>query len=316
MDKNERIFIAGAYGVAGSAIFRQLQQKGYKKLLIPSHKELDLKLWDQVNCFFKTYRPTYVFYTAAKMGNILYRNTHPVEILLENLLMQSNVIKCAHEYGTKKLLFMSSDFIYPDVEKENLHEKDFLKGLPCTKDFPYSLAKITGVKLCDYYREEYGDNFFTVVPCAFFGINSTFDIERANVVASLIHRMYDAKIANDKEFILWGTGKPVKEFLFSEDVASACLLLMEKELKEGLYNIGSGSGGTSILDLVYIIKDIIGYKGKIVCDTTKPDGILRRIPDSSRLQSLGWKPIYDLETSIRFMYKYFLDTLQGAGINT
>lgn len=275
-------------------------------ILSPSHRELDLTSGEQVDRYFESNRPAYVFCTAAKMGSITYRNAHPAELLLENMQMQNNVIRAAHTYGVKKLLFMSSDFIYPDTEDGILRESDFLKSVPGKRDFPYILAKITGVKLCDYYREEYGDQFFTVVPCAFFGLNSSFDIERANVVMSLIRRMHDAKTANDPVFTLWGSGKPVKEFLFSDDVASACVLLMETDLNEGLYNIGSGTGGTSIWELAHIIRDVVGYEGEIVCDLSKPDGILRRVPDSSRLRALGWKPAYDLKTAVQLTYDHFL----------
>ncbi len=305
MGHNDAIFIAGGHGVAGSAIRRRLLSKGYSNVLSPTHKELDLSSQDEVESFFKEYKPKYVLYTAAKMGSITYRNSHPAELLLENLLMQTNVIRCAHRFDVEKLLFMSSDFIYPEIQDRAMTEDDFLSGLPSKRDFPYSLAKITGVKLCDYYREEYGNQFFTVVPCAFFGTDSSFDLERANVVASMIHRMHDAKTTNAAEFTLWGTGKPVKEFLFSDDVASACVLLMEQESVEGLYNIGSGSGGTSIRELADIIKNVVDYKGQIVYDLSKPDGIMRRVTNSSRLRALGWKPEYDLETAVRITYEHF-----------
>ncbi len=310
MNLNSCIFIAGAHGVAGSAIERLLLSQGYMNLLTPTHKELDLYNFKQVDHYFNRYRPEYVFYTAAKMGSITYRKSHPAELLLENLRMQSNVISCSHTYGVKKLLFMSSDFIYPEKEDGTLREPDFLTGLPCARDFPYSLAKITGVKLCDYYREEYGDDFFTIVPCAFFGLNSSFDLERANVVASMTRRMHTAKLRGDSEFVLWGSGKPIKEFLHSDDVASACLLLMEQEKHESLYNIGSGNGGTSIWELACMIKKVLGYEGAIVCDMTKPDGIMRRVPDSSRIRELGWKPKYDMDAAVRFMCEYYLETLK------
>lgn len=306
MEKNHTILIAGGHGVAGSAIVRLLEKKGFTNVFAPNHMELDLCSFEAVDRFFADTKPNYVFYVAAKMGSITYRNNHPVELLLENLSMQMNVIRCAHTYRVKKLLFMSSDFIYPETESGILKEENFLTGLPSKRDFPYSLAKITGVKLCDYYREEYADDFFTVVPCAFFGLNSSFDIERANVVTSMIHRMHDAKLIDAPEFMLWGTGRPIKEFLFSEDIASACFLLMEQDIFDGLYNIGSGDGGISIMELANLIKETIGYEGKIVCDCTKPDGVLRRVPDSTRLQALGWKPVHDLKDSIAFMYDYFL----------
>ncbi len=286
---------------------RLLQKNGYINILAPTHRELDLGSSEQVSRFFHDNRPQYVFYTAAKMGGITYRNAHPAELLLENLQMQVNVIQYAHEYGVKRLQFMSSDFIYPEKTADGtLREEDFLNGLPSRRDFPYSLAKIVGVKLCDYYREEYGDSFFTVVPCAFFGIDSSFDVERANVVASLMRRMHEAKESGTREFVLWGTGKPVKEFLFSDDLASACVLLMEQDACEGLYNIGSGSGGISIMSLAESIREVVGYKGRIVCDPSMPDGVPRRVPDSTRLRSLGWRPLYDLQTALQLTYDHFI----------
>lgn len=299
-------YSSGGGGVAGKAIMRNLEAKGFQHVLTPSHEELDMQNGEKVYDFFQKERPDYVFYTAAKMGSIVYRKSHPAELLLDNIQMQNNVIRSAHIFGVKKLLFMSSDFIYPNTENGTLHEEDFLTGLPSEKDFPYSLAKITGVKLCDYYREEYGDQFFTVVPCAFFGIDSSYDVERANVVMSLVRRMHDAKIAGDAQFVLWGTGKPVKEFLFSDDVASACVLLMENDLDCGLYNIGSGSGGTSILELANMVREVVGYTGQIVCDPSKPDGNPRRVPDSSRLRTLGWKPNYELKDALTIVYAHFL----------
>lgn len=302
------IFIAGAHGVAGDAIVRTLKERGFTNLLTPNSKELDLRTSKQVEEFFSIYKPKYVFHTAARMGSIVYRNAHPAEVLLENLVMQANVIQSAHTFKAKKLLFMSSDFIYPESSAMILHEADFLNGLPSQRDFPYSLAKITGVKLCDYFREEYGDAFFTVVPCAFFGRNSSFNLDHAGVVAALISRMHQAKIDKTERFVLWGSGKPVKEFLFSDDLAAACVLLMESQLEEGLYNIGSGSGGTSIWDLAQIIKEVIGYKGEIICDLSKPDGIAFRVTDTTRIRSLGWRPAYDLKAAIHCTYQYFLES--------
>ncbi len=308
VNKDSAILVAGASGVAGSAIVRHMQKSGYSHILTPGHREIDMTSTEQVQSYFAFHRPEYVFLTAAKVGGIMYRNSHPVELLLENLQIQNNVISGAYKYGIKKLLFMSSDFIYPNKENGILREEDFFTAMPEQKDLPYSLAKTVGVKLCDYYRREYGREFFTVVPCAFFGINSSFDPEKASVVASLIARMDEAKEKGEKEFVLWGTGRPVKEFLYSDDVASACVMLMEKDIQYGLYNISSGTGGTSIYELAECVKKCVGYKGSITCDTTKPDGIMRRIPDSSRIQEMGWRPKYDLNTAISIMYKYYLST--------
>ena len=296
-------------GVAGSAIIRNLLNNGFNNIVVPLHRELDMRDREKVLAFFETEKPDYVFFTAVKMGSLTYRRSHPAELLLENMQMQNNIISAAHAFGVKKLLFMSSDFIYPNTEDGLLREEDFLTAMPNEKDLPYSLAKVTGIKLCDYYREEYGDVFFSVVPCAFFGIGSSYDLERANVVMALIRRMHDAKAANDPTFTLWGTGKPVKEFLYSDDVASACVFLMEEELDSGLYNIGSGDGGTSIWDLAHIVQDVVGYTGQIVCDPSMPDGIMRRVPDSTRITDMGWRPGVTLRDGLERTYDWFQEEI-------
>lgn len=308
MNKNSIIYIAGGNGVAGSAIARQLKAQGFENVLAPTHKELDLNSQQQVDSFFELQKPDYVFYTAAKMGSIVYRNEHPADIIEQNLLMQTNVLRASHRNHTKKLLFMSSDFVYPNTENGILHESDFLTNAPRSKDLPYSLAKITGIKMCDFYRQQYGDNFFTVVPCAFFGQNSSFDLQRASVVAALIKRFHDAKMSGARELVLWGSGKPVKEFLLSDDIASACLFLMEHYDEGGLVNIGAGDGGHSIMEIAQTIRSVIGFQGEITCDLSKPDGIMRRVMDSSKLKTLGWTPRYTLEEAIKNTYAYFLTT--------
>lgn len=308
MNKNSTIYIAGGNGVAGSAIARNLKTQGFQNVLVPTHKELDLNSQQQVDAFFEIHKPDYVFFAAAKMGSIVYRNEHPADIIEQNMLMQTNVLRAAHRNHTKKLLFMSSDFVYPNTESGILNESDFLTNAPGQKDLPYSLAKITGIKMCDFYRQQYGDNFFTVVPCAFFGQNSSFDLQRASVAAALIKRFYDAKMSGAKELVLWGSGKPVKEFLLSDDIASACLFLMEHYDEGGLINIGAGDGGHSIMEIAQTIRSVTGFKGEITCDLSKPDGIMRRVMDSSKLKALGWTPRYTLEDAIKNTYAYFLTT--------
>ena len=242
------------------------------------------------------------------MGSIVYRKEHPADIQYENLAMQAHIIRAAHQYGVKKLLFMSSDFIYPDTGSGTFSEADFLSGKLPEKDLPYTLAKISGIKLCDYYRQQYGDDFFTVVPCAFFGINSSFDLERANVIGALIRRFYEAKRAGADELVLWGSGKPVKEFLYSEDIACACVFLMKNDTTGGIINIGAGDGGHSIMEAAQIIQRVTGFEGAIGCDLTKPDGILRRVMDSSKLRALGWAPSYSFEQAVQLTYEHFLKT--------
>lgn len=308
MQKDSKIFVAGKDGVAGSAIVRLLMQKGYKNLILPTYAELDFCNQKAVETFFQNYQPEYVFYSAAKMGSIIYRNEHPSDILYTNLIMQTNIIHAAHENKVKGLLFMSSDFIYPNIENRPLREEDFLTDTFGKKDMPYTLAKTVGVKMCDYYRQEFGDNFFTVVPCAFFGINASFDLQQANVVGSLIKRFHDAKENGDNKFFLWGSGKPQKEFLFCDDVASACVFLMNQEDHDSLTNIGVGNGGITIMELAETIRKVVGFSGEIHCDLTKPDGIMFRVMDSSKLQNLGWKPKYNLEQALNITYQHFLTT--------
>lgn len=308
MKKDARIYVAGSSGVAGSAIVRLLEREGYHNLLLPKHTELDLSDQWEVDAFFRWQRPEYVFFTAVKMGSIVYRKEHPADIQYENLAMQAHIIRAAHQYGVKKLLFMSSDFIYPDTGSGTFSEADFLSGKLPEKDLPYTLAKISGIKLCDYYRQQYGDDFFTVVPCAFFGINSSFDLERANVIGALIRRFYEAKCAGADELVLWGSGKPVKEFLYSEDIASACVFLMKNDTTGGIINIGAGDGGHSIMEAAQIIQRVTGFEGAIGCDLTKPDGILRRVMDSSKLRALGWTPSYSFEQAVQLTYEHFLKT--------
>lgn len=307
MKKENTIFIAGGNGVAGSAIKRQLEGQGYSKVFAPTHSDLDLTNQSDVNRYFKENKPEYVFFVAAKMGSIIYRNEHPADIFEQNLIMQNNVISAAHNYQVKKLLFMSSDFIYPNTESGMLQESDFFTNIPGERDLPYSLAKISAVKMCDFYRQQYNDNFFTVVPCAFFGRNSSFDLQRASVVASLIKRFDLAKKNSDDKFVLWGSGKPVKEFLLSEDIASACIFLMENYEDGGIVNIGAGDGGHSIMEIARIISRVVGYKGSIECDLSKPDGIMRRVMNTDKITKLGWEPKYSLEEAIKLMYEYYLE---------
>lgn len=308
MRKDARIYIAGSGGVAGSAIVRLLEKQGYHNLLLPKHSELNIADQLEVDAFFRWQRPEYVFFTAVKMGSIVYRQEHPADIQYENLVMQSNVIRAAHVYGAKKLLFMSSDFVYPDTESGTLREEDFLSGKLPEKDLPYTLSKITGIKLCDYYRQQYGDDFFTVVPCAFFGINSSFDLQRANVIGALIRRFHEAKRSGAEELVLWGSGKPVKEFLYSDDIASACVFLMDNYTSGGMINIGADDGGHSIMEAAQIIQRVTGFEGRISCDLTKPDGIMRRVMDSSKIRGLGWTPQYSFEQAIELTYEHFLGT--------
>ena len=306
MNTTGNILICGGHGVAGNAIHNSLIMKGYDNIFVPNHLECDLTEQNSVDRLFAKVKPEWVFMTAAKMGSIIYRNEHPADILTQNLQMQTNVIQSAHKYNAKKLLFISSDFIYPNTESGILKEEDFFTNVPDPKDLPYSLAKTVAIKMCDFYRQQYGDNFFTVVPCAFFGEKSTFDLDRASVVAALIKRFHVAKENGAPELILWGSGKPVKEFLFSEDIGDACVFLMEKYEEGGLINIGAGDGGHTIMETAQIIKSVVGYDGQITCDLSKPDGIMRRVMDSSKIRSLGWIPKYDLKESIQKMYEYYL----------
>lgn len=309
MQKSSRIFIAGHRGVAGHAIESQLRESGYSDLIVKSHSELDLTSQMQTDDFFRTCRPEYVFFCAARIGGIADKTEHPAEFIMQNLQMETNVIAAAHEYGVKKLLFMGSSFVYPKNAEQPIREEALLTGKHGKLDEPYILAKIAAVKLCEYYFKQYGDCFFSVMPCLFFGPGDSFNLQKATVVPSMMRRMHEAKLRGDAQFSVWGTGKPLREFLYSSDVAGACIFLMEDCEQGGEYfNLGNGGNEISIRDTARVMQRVVGYSGELVFDTAKPDGEYRKTLDSSKLMNLGWKPKIDFEEGVRKLYAYYLKT--------
>ncbi len=298
MIKGDKIYIAGHRGMVGSAILRGLYKKGYDNVIFRKSNELDLRNQSQVNDFFKKEKPTHVFLAAAKVGGILANNTYRGEFLYENLMIQNNVIHAAYQTGVKKLMFLGSSCIYPKLAPQPLKEEYLLTGLLESTNEPYAIAKIAGIKMCDAYRAQYGCNFISVMPTNLYGPNDNYDLQNSHVLPALIRKFLTAKKNNDPSVTMWGTGKPLREFLHADDLADACLYLMDNFNEEGLVNIGTGED-LPILELAQLVQKTVGYEGKIVLDTTKPDGTPRKLMDVSKLHNMGWKHQISLEEGIK-----------------
>lgn len=306
MNKNSKIFIAGHKGMVGSAIHRNLIELGYSNLILKTSKELDLMRQEDVESFFEKVKPEYVFLAAAKVGGIYANNTYPAEFLYNNLMIESNIIHSAHKFGVKKLLFLGSSCIYPKFANQPIKEEYLLSGQLEETNEAYAVAKITGIELCKFYRRQYGCNFISVMPTNLYGINDNFDLKTSHVLPALIRKIHEAKINNQSEVIMWGTGKPKREFLYVDDLAEACIHLMNNYSEELHVNVGTGED-VMISELVDIIKNIVGYKGKIINDLSKPDGTPRKLLDVSLLHSTGWKHKVQLEDGIRKVYNWYLN---------
>lgn len=301
MEKQSKIYIAGHRGMVGSALVRKLQKEGFENLVVRTSKELDLRNQQEVNDFFATEKPEYVFLAAAKVGGILANNTYRAEFIYENLMIQNNVIHNAWKQKVKKLMFLGSSCIYPKMAPQPLKEEYLLTGLLEPTNEPYAIAKIAGIKLCDAYRAEYGCNFISVMPTNLYGPNDNYDLHNSHVLPALIRKFHEAKVNNDREIIVWGSGTPLREFLHVDELADACLFLMNTYNEPGLINIGTGKD-ISIADLADLVKEITGCTGNIVFDPSKPDGTPRKLLDVSRLNSLGWKSQLGLREGIQKVY--------------
>lgn len=306
MTKSEKIYVAGSGGMVGSAIVRELKNKGYENILTRSSKELDLRNQSATKEFMEKERPDYVFVAAAKVGGIQANNTYPAQFIYDNLMIESNLIHAAYETGVKKLLFLGSSCIYPKFAEQPLKEDALLTGLLEPTNEAYAIAKITGIKLCEFYRKQYGCDFISAMPTNLYGINDNFDLNSSHVLPALIRKFHEAKINGDKEVVMWGTGTPKREFLYVDDLAEACLFLMENYSEEQHINVGTGED-LSIRGLAELVKKIIGFEGEIVNDTSKPDGTPRKVMDVSKLNRLGWKASTGLEEGIRKVYDWFLE---------
>lgn len=287
MLKNAKIYIAGHRGMVGSAIYRALESQGYANIIVRTSKELDLRNQLEVAEFFATEKPDYVFLAAAKVGGIVANNTYRADFIYENIMIQNNVIHHAYLNGVKKLQFLGSSCIYPKLAPQPLKEEYLLTGLLEPTNEPYAIAKIAGIKMCDAYRAQYGCNFISVMPTNLYGPNDNYDLNNSHVLPALLRKFITAKKNGESSVTIWGTGSPLREFLHADDLAAACLFLMDNYNEEGAINIGVGED-ISILDLAKLIKQIIGYEGEIIIDQTMPDGMERKLLDSSKLTNLGW----------------------------
>jgi GDP-L-fucose synthase len=305
MEKEASIYIAGHRGMVGSAIHRKLTKEGYTNIITSTSAELDLRNQQQTADFFATQKPEYVFLAAAKVGGIIANNTYRAEFLYDNLQIQNNIIHSSHLNGAKKLMFLGSSCIYPKLAPQPLKEEYLLTGLLEQTNEPYAIAKIAGIKMCDAYRAQYGCNFISVMPTNLYGYNDNYHPQNSHVLPALIQRFHEAKINGLSSVTIWGTGTPKREFLFADDLAEACFYLMQNYNEEGLVNIGTGED-ISIKELALLIKNIVGFEGDVVFDTSKPDGTPRKLMDVSKLHSKGWKHTIELPEGIQLAYNDFL----------
>ncbi len=307
MDKNIKIYIAGHRGLVGSAIKREFESKGYTNLVYKNHSELDLTNSDAVAKFFEEEKPDWVVLAAAKVGGIHGNNTYPVEFMLENLKIQNNIIENSYKNNVKKLLFLGSSCIYPRETPQPMKEEHLLSNYLEKTNEGYALAKIIGIKLCNAYNREYGTNYMSVMPCNLYGLNDNYHPENAHVIPMLIRRFHEAKEQGLKEVTVWGTGTPRREFLYSGDLAEAVVYLMEnKDAKDigEFINIGSGFDMT-IAEIANLVKETVGFEGKLVYDTTKPDGTMLKLMDVSRMKALGWSAKTQLKDGLKIAYEDF-----------
>ena len=302
MNKSAKIYIAGHNGMVGSAIVRKLKSEGYSDFVFRTSKELDLTDQQAVKYFFELEKPEYVFLAAAKVGGIHANNTFRAEFIYKNLMIQNNVIHYAYENQVKKLLFLGSSCIYPKMAPQPLKEEYLLTGLLEPTNEPYAIAKIAGIKMCEAYRSQYGCNFISVMPTNLYGPNDNYDLNNSHVLPALLRKFHTAKIENKDVVEVWGSGSPKREFLHVDDLASACYYLMLNYESSELVNIGTGTD-VSIKELAELIKSIVGFKGELRFDSSKPDGTPRKLMDVSRLHNLGWQHQIALEDGIRSVYK-------------
>jgi GDP-L-fucose synthase len=303
MNKNARIYIAGHTGFIGSALTRRLKTQGYKNLLLKTHGQLDLACQSKTEAFFKEYRPEYVFLLAAKVGGIQANILQPAEFIFENIIIQTNVMHAAWKYGVKKLLFLGSACMYPKFCLQPMRPEYLLTGPIEPTNEPFAVAKICGIKMCQAYRRQYRKNFICAVPATVYGPGDHFD-ESGHVVAGLIQKFHQAKSNKGRVVKIWGTGKPRREFLYIDDAIEACIFLMQRYNEEVLINIGTKQE-VSVRELATNLKEISGYKGKIIYQTDKPDGIPRRLLDAKKIFSLGWKPKVSLDVGLRQAYNWY-----------
>jgi GDP-L-fucose synthase len=305
MQTSSKIYVAGHTGMVGSAIVRKLETEGYTNLIKRSSKELNLINQGEVDSFFSSVKPEFVFLAAAKVGGILANNTYRAEFLYDNLMIQSNVIKASHKFGVTKLLFLGSSCIYPKLAPQPLKEEYLLSGYLESTNEPYALAKITGIKMCEAYRDQYGCNFISLMPTNLYGPNDNYDLKKSHVLPALIRKFHEAKIQNLSSVEVWGSGTPRREFLHVDDLAEACLFAMNNYNEKQFLNIGTGHD-VSIKELAEMVKEIVGFDGEIYFDVSKPDGTPRKLLDVSKINTLGWKHQIHLYEGIKSAFADYI----------
>jgi GDP-L-fucose synthase len=316
MDFDDKIYIAGHRGLVGSAIVRQLESRGFSNLLMRTHKELDLTNQAEVKNFFTQEKPDYVILAAAKVGGIHANNTYPADFIYQNVMIEANVINSAYENKVKRLLFLGSTCIYPKAVEQPMREDALLTDVLESTNEPYALAKIAGIKLCESYNRQYSTDFRSVMPTNLYGINDNFHPENSHVIPALMRRFYEAKVNGDAEVVVWGTGKAMREFLYVDDMAEASLFVLELDeqtyqanTKPMLSHINVGTGrDITIREMAETMKQVVGFKGELTFDTTKPDGSPRKLIDVSRLSNMGWKYNIDLEDGLKKTYNWYSNT--------
>lgn len=304
MELSAKIYVAGHNGMVGSAIVRKLRTEGYQNILVRTSKELDLRNQEATLDFMQQEKPDYVFLAAAKVGGIVANNTYRADFIYENLQIQNNIIHGAYLVGVKKLMFLGSSCIYPKLAPQPLREDYLLTGVLEPTNEPYAIAKIAGIKMCEAYKDQYGCNFISVMPTNLYGPNDNYDLNNSHVLPAMIRKFHEAKIENKASVELWGSGTPMREFLHADDLANACMYLMQHYNESELVNIGTGVDVT-IKELAETIQAAVGFEGEIVWNTDKPDGTPRKLMDVSKLHSLGWKHTIELKDGIQTVYEEF-----------
>jgi GDP-L-fucose synthase len=305
LSKEAKIYVAGHNGMVGSALVRHLQSKGYQNIITRTRSELDLLDQKAVHDFLKTEQPAYIFMAAAKVGGIQANNTYRADFIYENLTIQANIIHGAHLAGVNRLCFLGSSCIYPRDCPQPIKEEYLLTGTLEPTNEPYAIAKIAGIKLCESYNQQYGRQYVSVMPTNLYGPNDSYDLNNSHVLPALIRKVHEAKLRGDKQLVVWGTGKPMREFLYVDDMAEACVFLMENDINDGLFNVGTGVDVT-IKELAETVMSVVGFKGEIVFDTTKPDGTPRKLLNVDSLKTLGWQAQTSLRDGIKLAYADYM----------
>ena len=306
LDRAGKIYVAGHRGLVGSALVRRLAKEGFTNIVTRTHEELDLTCQADVEAFFEQEKPDYVILAAAKVGGIHANDTYPADFIMKNLQIECNVIDASYKHQVKKLLFLGSSCIYPRECPQPIKEEYLLSGYLEKTNEAYALAKIAGLKMCAFYNQQYGTDYISVMPCNLYGINDNFALENSHVLPALIRKFHEAKLAGAPSVTVWGSGRPLREFLNVDDLADACLYLMDHYKGNDFFNVGYGKEVT-ILELAELVKKVTGYEGKIVLDPAKPDGTPRKLTDISRIRAEGWEPKIDLETGLRDTYAWFCE---------